>query len=313
MAAPVSVEWRCNSLIDDPDLFRRLATVRHFLARCASEADGPEFLSNYSILPLHDAVEMFLSLAVEQLGISVARRATLVELFDAVNESMVSRGHQPKNRAIIQRLSEARNKAKHSAVGTPGNEARGLSKSVARLVEELSMSVFSVDIKEVLATDCVAPDRARAAMRDAALAHREQNWESGILACKLAYESIIDDFTHRHGGKFGVIEERTIVVPTLPPDDPLHEFVGWIVDFADQCHRDLTALARGINPIDLSLFMRTIARAEAVNDEQLRAWTMTSGASREDLEFCMDFVLRVSISLSQLQLPYRTSRHPEAS
>jgi hypothetical protein len=286
-----------------PDTARRLAFVRLLLSRAQEESRLAAPFSYDSLNRLHDAAEMFLTLAVQTHHKAVPK--DFMKYWDALEESL---GRPLLYRAQAERFNKARVAWKHFGAEPAAAEIGAARTTVEGLLADECHALFGVDLADVSLTAFIRPQDARDLAESA-----EQAWAAGEEVD--AFADLVDAFDVL----LKDYESRKMVAYNRSVFGPNRNFTflsgffqgmsfGKARDFVDGVIEMLTAHDRNIKIIGFGLDFRRYGKFDALTPHLQRnvgGGRITSERERsaartqEDFEFCRDFVVSSAIHLAE--------------
>ena len=281
----------------------RLALTRYLFKLGIQHAQEPGPQSSIAILLFHDAVELFLEIASQELA--VKRGDNFMDYFTRL-DTKLRPGPPLPQREGMRRLNDARNALKHRGVRPDRADLEHYRSVVTRFFEEATPRVFEIDIHSVTLASVVRCEAARQFLRAAESAYRDNRTADGSTACAEAFDELIADYEQRHGDRWG----RS----PFSPDHYLH---------GPSCHSE------NLSPVETELaeHMEELTEAVMVLQERTRllslgldyrryvtfrkltpqVWHVMATPSRrldvppaitpEQLQFCISFVIDTALQL----------------
>ncbi|MEU7870927.1 hypothetical protein [Dactylosporangium sp. NPDC049140] len=151
----------------DQQTMKRLAFIRLLFARGVDDSKLPEPLAFTAVLPLHDAVELFLILAGEHLGASLDDRIQFMKYWTELHPNKLQNGVDLSGKVAMDRLNRLRNGFKHAGT-MPGIAAIEQARAdVANFFEDNTPRVFGISFAGIDMADLVPQPDVRAKIRRA--------------------------------------------------------------------------------------------------------------------------------------------------
>ncbi|MGW4476074.1 hypothetical protein ACWENQ_40950 [Nonomuraea sp. NPDC004354] len=155
----------------DAPTMERLSFIRLLHQQGIEQSRAPRPFSFTCVLTFHDAIELFLILAVEHLGMSVKEKAFVPKYFDGLHPSNNNgQGVELAGRNGVKRLTDRRNAFKHANTWP---DAQGIEQSradTATFFEENTPKVFGIEYAEINMADLVPQESVRDLVKAAAAA-----------------------------------------------------------------------------------------------------------------------------------------------
>ncbi|MFJ9988099.1 hypothetical protein ACIQUD_29510 [Streptomyces globisporus] len=233
----------------------RLAFVRFLFDQGIAQARQPEPLSATAVLSFHDAVEQFLRLAADHLGVSLPRNVTFTGYWSEIEPHTPGQAPLPSKPAM-NRMNNLRVAFKHH--GTfPSKTAIEQSRSdTVTFFTDAVPLVFGIDFESVDMLNLVAHPQVATTLR-AAQGHADKgNLPMAMAGLMIAFIELLD-----HYGERGTYDNKQPFRfgPSITPTEPL---------LADPV---TTALSKVLSPMSQALgAMQTAMRIIALGIDYSR-------------------------------------------
>ncbi|TXS44930.1 hypothetical protein [Streptomyces sp. OR43] len=185
-----------------PATMQRLAFIRLLAQQGMEQSRQPDPLAASCILTFHDAVELFLMLASEHLGITVQDKGTdfVSRYFVGMHPDKAGeQGVDLAGRFAIKRLTAHRNAFKHSAAHPTGAAVEQARTDTAQFFEDNTPRVFGIPFTGIDMADLVTQDLARGKIKKSATA-----WGNGQHLDAMGLLAVaFDDLFKNHLGARG--------------------------------------------------------------------------------------------------------------
>jgi hypothetical protein len=273
------------------DELHRLALIRQLFRAGVRQGEGPWPVAAFSILSFHDAVEWFLRLAADHLGVQVSERIGFMEYWDEVARQKEVHLTQ---KGRMERLNGARREMKHRTNLPDRSQISGHREAAEAFLTENTQLVFDVSLMDISTVTLVEHEGTRNDLALAEQALAEGNYRQAAVHAAIAF----DRLQHR------------MRVPRL------HGFYSHELDSVDrqfatavlrqfaEVHAVMELLLQGIDYREYVRFMSTAPSvAGSWSGEYQVRWTQGRGehVGAADAEFMIDFVVRTALAHSPLE------------
>lgn len=299
----------------------RLAFIRFMHHQGVQQSRLPEPQSSASVMTLHDAVESFLLLAGEHLGSPGSRE--FEKYWDVLSPAKFSNGVDLAVKPGMARLNKVRITLKHHGGHPNAATIRQIVEDTATFFAANTQLVFGVDYDEVSMADIIEQDQVRDLVREAESEASSDPIKAMIAlsdACDLLLTPRRSDYEADASPlRFGDNVRRPRGVDDLvrglrPPrnDRGVDVDVHHRRDVAEQLHQvteivmALQAAARVTAVgMDYAAYQRFLSLTPHHSDfmdghREYRA-PKSYNPSRDDVEFCHQFVITASLRLTEAQ------------
>jgi hypothetical protein len=227
------------------DTMRRLALARYLHGRAIEDGRKGDLLSGLALLPLHDAVELFLRAAAEERGVLLPRNVEFLEYWTAFDTA----GTPLPLKARMDRFNRARVEAKHRGTLPNQHDVAGFQASVTEFLTLASRELFGLEFEEIPMSRLVRSEKVRLELEEAEKAFRAENSEAALRHAALAFHRAINDF--KYGDPPRTWDKR-LYDPTrhrgFPFDDAADRgFVRRIEDTFDRISDAMTVIAYNLD------------------------------------------------------------------
>lgn len=178
----------------DPEKINRLAFIRLLYLQGVDQSKLPEPLMYTSLLTFHDAVELFLVLAADHLGLPAQRRdPNFMDYWRILAPSDTFPDGVPLSGQLgMDRLNRHRNALKHAGA-MPGRDAvQDALRSVMSFFEDNTPRVFGAQFGGIDLADVVPQERTRASMKAAAAAEAAGNRSEAMALLADAFDHLLN-------------------------------------------------------------------------------------------------------------------------
>ncbi|MFE9855622.1 hypothetical protein [Streptomyces sp. NPDC005780] len=325
-------EFDINTRPITPETMQRLAFIRLLAQQGMEQSRLPDPLAAGSILTFHDAVEFFLILASEHLGISVPDRGQFVaRYYDNIHPDKAGPGGVDlAGRIGIRRLTDQRNSFKHTAALPVAGAITQARSDVTQFFEDNTPRVFGLPFDGINMTDLVPQPHTRHKLTEAESEDTKGNRTAAMAWLVEAFDELLAASTapdHWRGTPFSfgpdlfhqLSEGHVARVLRQPPEQDRHMPVRGASTLAKeyvQLRESVVALQRGARltalGIDYSEYWRFHALTPTVhrpfNSHSPRRIATPPGYAPDDEEFtfCLRFVISAALRIAEVM----THRRP---
>lgn len=167
---------------------RRLALVRHLFEIGVQQSRGLEPTSALALLPLHDAVEMYLQLLCEHHRVG-ANKPDFMRYFDLLKDA----GVDLTDREPMRRLNAARVNIKHQGVLPAAVEVEGFRAATTNFLHNNSRTGLGIEFDRISLTNVIADVEIRGMLEGAEQAIVEGDHEKALAEATTAFVMLISE------------------------------------------------------------------------------------------------------------------------
>jgi hypothetical protein len=313
----------------DPGTVKRLAFIRLLYLQGVEQARRTEPLSLASLLTFHDSVELFLVLASDHLGAPLPRRdPNFLDYWQILRRTETfPAGVALSGQPGMDRLNRHRNSLKHAGAFPSREAVEDAHSSVRRFLEDNTPKVFGIEFGDIGLVDVIPQPAIRNKLRaaDAAEAAGNRAEAMGLLGSVFTGEF---DPPGRRGVpfRFGRTvdpwllgqedtdeepdeEESDGEEPDEEQSDPakveetkprdlgtLEARLGQVTEAVEQVTDAVGQMQKAMRVIALGIDYGRFLRFEVLTDVDL-----FHNATREEYNFCMQFVIDAAFRLADVE------------
>lgn len=289
--------------IPDADTTRRLAHVRLLLARALEDSRASPPFCYDSLGRLHDAVEMFLALAVQHHHKPIPK--DFIKYWEVLEPVL---GRPLLYRAQSERFNKAGVGWKHFGTEPAVTEIEAARATVEGLLNDECMPLFGLELSDASVTSLVRPELARQLTESA-----EERWTAGDESEAFAdlidaFDVMLTDYEKRKmtaydRSVFGPQNRFTFLSSFFQgiPFGKEQQFVDAVIGSLEAHDRNIKIVGFGLDLRRYGRFMALtphLARnigGKRITSERIRKEPRTD----EEFAFCRDFVVHSAIRLAE--------------
>ena len=171
-----------------------LAFVRFLYNQGLEQAQRPQPLATSALLSFHDAVEMFLGLAADHLGVSLAQNITFEGYFDQIKQGG---GIDLPGRRPMRRMNRSRVSLKHHAIFPSPTDLDQFRADVITFLTDATQMVFSADFLGLDMIGLVTQQNAITRLRSAETSAGQGDHTEALALLSEAFEELLEDYANR--------------------------------------------------------------------------------------------------------------------
>ncbi len=299
----------------NPNTVRRLAFIRFLYGQGLEQAARPQPLAAAALLSFHDAVEMFLLLAAEYLGVGLDRHTTFDGYWTQIDAQA---GIQLSSRNAMRRMNNDRVNFKHHGSIPSATDLDQFRGDVTTFFTDATRAVFDVDFTTIDMIDLVTQREALTRLRNAETQANEGEYVEALALLSEAFEDLLSDYASR---------KRTTDASTPYTFGPENGFDRFTADYLSrdgagygmhlkgvgrhlqEVTDSLEAMQRAIRVLAVGLDYRRYARFEMLVPDIVRRFgdghrevrpSPGLEVGHQDYQFCRQFVIETALHLAEL-------------
>ena len=301
--------------MDDVLIIRRLSLPRFLFreAKAALQRPGP-YSGGMATSLFQDSVEAFLRILAEHGSVNIGASVPFDKLLDKVGAKFNS---VLEHRAVITRLNKVRVNFKHHGQRIVNEEALSFASNVEAFLTEVSSDVLQLDFGSVSLVSAIGHRRTENWLHKAERFAGEGSYRESVMcaAKALAIYSAAMSVGRFRPNNYGMRPRRL----DFGNDGrqlrrSLVEFAKWVSDDLKQVHTHIDLIMKGVNIFSYRRFQALTPSVHlSMVNTMWGGWGPGSPAkfSKEDAEFCINFVVDSALQIRDSHIPDHPNFHPE--
>ena len=291
----------------DPLIVRRLAFIRFLFSQGLEQAKRPQPLATTALLSLHDAVEMFLLLAAEHLGVNLTQNVNFEGYFDQISQAA---SVQLPGRPAMRRMNRSRVNLKHHGSIPSATDLDQFRGDVMTFLTDATQMVFAADFHSLDMLDLVTQQSALTLLRDAEAQAAQGDHTEALALLSEAFEDLLRDYANRKRGSgypspYVLSPGFTGNRPGRSHDPQLAKQVEQIIETLEQMQRAIRVLAMGLDYRRYARFDLLVPDVVRSLDGGRRVWpTPGLQVGDDEYQFCKKFVIETALHLAEVDFDF---------
>lgn len=298
----------------DPITNKRLGFIKYLFKQGIEQLNRPDPLRSVALFSFHDSVELFLQLTSEFLNIGV-ERPNFMDYWNLISEKLRDNQQLPQKESM-RRLNKARVSLKHHGTFPSKLDLDSYFVTTKSFFEEATQLVFNLNFAEISLANYVQPEIAKQSVLDAEEQIKEGKINEAIDNLAIAYYQILNDYEKTESDRFihspfsfgesmhflksfGVRSDRN----NPPLGKNFSDFVDKVTKSIDELQKAIKIIALGIDYrryVKFNLLVPLIHQTINGKYHIVRNnWYPKYEATKEDAEYCFDFIIEISIALQE--------------
>lgn len=287
---------------------RRLAFIKYLYKVAVEQSQRSEPLCSTSILTFHDAIELFLQLASEYLGVGKGQ-PSFMEYWEILAPKLPE--GVPTQKESMRRLNRARVALKHHGTLPSKLDVEAFRASATNFFEENAPPIFDIKFSEISLIELVQCEETKNNLKESAQLLEQNKIEESLDKVALAFYQLIDDYESRKRGQFGRSpfffgKSLTFLDSFFMHIDRREKFS----EFIDKVKESIEALQNAVKILSFGIDYRRYVKFRLLTPSISRTIDGTYHINRiqyglkgiptvEDAQFCIDFVIESSLTLQE--------------
>lgn len=178
----------------DPLTVQRLAYVRYLYREGVEQSRQPSPLRSRAITSFHDAVENFIGLAAQHLGVELKKNAEFLSYWEAIKPVF----ELPK-KDQMKRLNDARVALKHNGTFPSAHQIEQARETVIDFFTSVTPKIFGIDLDSVDMVDLLTQDEVRKLLREAQTHADIGDYVQAMAGLSLAFRALLSTYQRGEG------------------------------------------------------------------------------------------------------------------
>ena len=298
-----------------PQTVQRLALIRFLYTQGVEQARRPQPFSSAALLSFHDAVEMFLLLAAENLRVTLSRGVTFEGYFGEIQRDAAV---TLPARAAMRRMNNSRVNFKHHGSIPSAIDLEQFRADVTTFLTDASQMVFTVDFASVDMIDLVTQKAVLDKLREAAAQATHGDHTEALALLSEAFDGLLGDYSDRKRTASGSSPYQWWPQPGMDPgiprvygrdhDPQLLDQTERLTKRTDRINRSLGDMQRAMRVLAMGLDYRRYARFEMLvpriahfADGHREVWAVPGlQVGGDEYQFCRLFVIETAVHLAEM-------------
>ena len=300
----------------NPTYLQRLSFIKYLFSIGLYQSNQPEPLYGASILSFHDSVELFLQLSLEKLNISKTTQ-NFMDYWDIIDKEL-------KNTILSQkegmrRLNKARVDLKHYGIIPSKLDIESFRVTTSAFFNENCPIIFVINFDDISLIDTIKFERPKNLLKQA-----KENFENGLIdksleSLALSFEYLISDYEESkkdelNRSPFFFGEPMTNLKSfylggIINEDRKIKEFVDKVSKSIEEIQKAIKILSFGIDYKKYAKFQSIVPYVVfSINNEPIFYVREGMTLSKEDLEFCINFMVESALKLQEFDFELNIHR-----
>lgn len=283
----------------------------------------PEPFCAASLLTFHDAVELFLQLGAEHLGVRTSPQG-FMDYWGKLEPKLDDELTQKRS---MDRLNKARVGLKHHGNRPSKEDIDGFRIMVANFFLENTPIVFGIEFAGATLINLVKPESARQHLIQARASQEQGNHVNALMYAAIAFHEVVERPLQQEGAtplgrsssSWSQVKRLSMHGARAPSSQGSKETIRIIeslqketIRIIESLHKELESVSSTVSMLSLGLDPHRFARFKSVTPaifkpmggtyRAVSSYRSTEKASEADVEFCVDFVIEAAIRVAALQV-----------
>jgi hypothetical protein len=284
-------------------LVKGLAFVRFMYSKGLEEAGRPQPFATTALLSFHDAVEMFLGLAADHLGVSLTVSVTFEGYFDQIEQNA---GVKLPGRHPMRRMNKSRVGLKHHGLFPSPTDLEQFKGDVTTFLTDATKLVFKVDFLSLDMIDLVTQPNALSLLHRAEAQAGQGDYHEALALLSEAFEYLLRDYADRkraadERSPYTLWPHGTRTMFGQNHDRELAKRLDAVEAGLDRFQRAFRVLAMGVDYQRFARFELLVPWVLNFMDGHREVRSVPGlNVGDDEYQFCKQFVIETALHLAEL-------------
>ncbi|MET9959637.1 hypothetical protein ABZ128_11315 [Streptomyces sp. NPDC006326] len=178
----------------DPSIVSRLAYVRYLYREGAEQSRQPPPLRSRAITSFHDAVENFMGLAAQHLGVELSKNTEFLGYWEAIKPV-----HELPKKEQMKRLNDVRVALKHNGTFPSSHQIEQAREAVGDFFATATPRIFGIKLDSVHMVDLLSQPEVKQLLHDAQTHADIGDYVQAMAGLSLAFEALLTHYRRGEG------------------------------------------------------------------------------------------------------------------
>ena len=178
----------------DPLTVQRLAYVRYLYREGVEQNGQPAPLRSRAITSFHDAVENFIGLAAQHLGVELKKNAEFLSYWKAIKPV-----YELPKKDQMKRLNDARVALKHNGTFPSAHQIEQARETVVDFFTTVTPKIFGIELDTVDMVDLLTQHEVKQLLRDAQTHADIGDYVQAMAGLSLAFQALLTNYQRDEG------------------------------------------------------------------------------------------------------------------
>jgi len=282
------------------NVISRLSIIKYLYNIALSQSYKSSSFSSLSILSVHDAVEMFLIIVAEQKG-NKTKDARFMKYWELISELT--------HKEEMWRFNELRNSIKHSGRFFDKIEIDTARQNVINFLEENCRNIFRGNFNEISLIKLIEFPETRKYLEEAENLLKQDILNEALNKVAIAFSVLFKE--HYTEKRYSLnITSKLMTSPFFYHLDNLSDnnlaraaknIIKQFIKVLDDFQHQIKLMSLGIDINKFNKFMYLTPSVSISQAGVYRTYSKNVEISKDDIQYCIDFVIECAINLQQTE------------
>lgn len=302
------------------DIIKKLSFIRYIYSQGLNYYSiQPEPISSISVLLFHDSIEFYLQMVCDYKDVN-DKNADFMAYFTLIQEKC---GIILQEKENMRKLNYIRNNLKHKGLIPSQSEINTLNSNVKNFFISNTLTIFNTDFNSFSLIDFIDFDVSKDLLKRANEYLEKNDFDNAAKDISMSFEKLLRDYLRQKVGINYFIEEETLIGSTHKPvfshrldirntPGDLYQKIQDLDNYCKYLEQQDKIIKETIKIITLGIDYKKYLKFRKFIPRVL--WYLGGGNSfinlnsensvynKEDLEFCIDFVIESAIKIQELSI-----------
>lgn len=301
-------------------IIKRLAFIKYILNQANHQSRLPEPICASSLLSFHDATELLLHLIAEELNVKV--NDNLMDYWNKLNPRLKQLGKGELTQIeSMRRLNKARVALKHHGILPSKLDIEDYRALTNTFFQESVKNAFGIDLGDVSLIELISYKKAKEYLKKAEQEFKENKIKECVTNLSISFFMLLSEYENTKRSRYGSSSfhfgsDMTFLssfAVGLDHNDKLYRFVDTVKNSITSIQRAIKILSFGIDYRKYVKFSLITPHTTFIpqRDEPLVSMSGEPKMSKEEFEFCYNFIIESALKLQEFDFKVVKKEIPE--
>ncbi|MFA6569772.1 MAG: hypothetical protein WCT77_00850 [Bacteroidota bacterium] len=164
---------------------QRLAYIKHLWLQAEEQAQQTEPFCGFALLPMQDAIEMFLLTGIAKKGCKSGTNDSFDKIWETLDKKVGL-----TQQTVIRQLNKARVDLKHHSVFPSNSQVNEFVIHARTFLNENTLNVFDIEFEQISLADLIVSDEIREHLKKAEKFQLEQKFSDSVAESAIAFAKL---------------------------------------------------------------------------------------------------------------------------
>jgi hypothetical protein len=289
---------------------QKLSLIKFLLAYSKDKLKSPHPINSLAILMLQDALELFLDLVANEIGLTVEDRQ-FMKYIKQINTELDKKGENLLSETTgLEKINKSRVNFKHYGIPIASEFVEESYYITSSFLESNTLRFFKIHLEDISLVELISDDVVKSHLMTAISDYREERIDTAISNLAISFSSLLRNYesnklTRSWKSAFYFGENQSFF--------SMHEirqtFGSEISGFFEKTNKNFDLIRASLKMLAFGIDYRKFVKFSSLTPHV--SWSMggkwyvdlgmnnTKGISNDDFDFCVSFIIESSLKMQE--------------